>query len=134
MIMIIAVLALAVLLFVFYTSSRRTPSARDTTASAESTRYHAVSIRPGLNCCQAAQRSLNARFLSTEAPRLPLAGCDAATCTCRFMHHQDRRAGEDRRTPFQRSIAALPAEAGGERRVHREDRRHPPGGDHLQFG
>jgi hypothetical protein len=28
----------------------------------------------------------------------------------------------------------LPADAAGERRVHQEDRRHPPGGDHLQFG
>jgi hypothetical protein len=32
------------------------------------------------------------RFLSSEAPALPLAGCDARACTCRYRHHEDRRS------------------------------------------
>jgi hypothetical protein len=31
---------------------------------------------------------------------LPLPDCDALECRCRFIHHKDRRAGRDRRSPF----------------------------------
>lgn len=40
------------------------------------------------------------RFLSTAAPKLPLAECNVLECKCRFVHHKDRRASKDRRTPF----------------------------------
>ena len=40
------------------------------------------------------------RFLSGAAPQLPLADCDAAECSCRFRHHDDRRSNKDRRSPF----------------------------------
>jgi hypothetical protein len=33
------------------------------------------------------------RFLSREAPQLPLKACDREDCTCRYEHHQDRRKG-----------------------------------------
>jgi len=37
------------------------------------------------------------RFLSSEAPRLPLPGCGAgAACSCAYKHHRDRR-GQPRR-------------------------------------
>jgi hypothetical protein len=61
--------------------------------------YHAVSIKPGLKCCQAARQFGNHRFLSAKAPRLPLPGCDSAQCTCRYTHFADRRTGLDRREP-----------------------------------
>lgn len=59
--------------------------------------YHAVSVKPPLvGACMAAQRCAGKRFLSTEAPTLPLAQCDAASCQCRYRHHEDRRS-ESRR-------------------------------------
>jgi hypothetical protein len=63
------------------------------------------------------------RFLSNLAPRLPLDGCDAADCSCRFTHHNDRRTGKDRRSPF--GPGGLGGDTGSfqEERRERSDRR-----------
>jgi hypothetical protein len=58
--------------------------------------YHAVSILPGAAACGAAYRFAGQRYLSRQAPRLPLPSCDMKTCSCRFKHHKDRRAGPRR--------------------------------------
>ena len=68
--------------------------------SSERATYHAVSIKFDNQACDAARELAGSRFLSVDAPRLPLSKCDAATCNCRFAHHQDRRTGKDRRSPF----------------------------------
>jgi hypothetical protein len=60
--------------------------------------FHAVSIIPGEHACAVAYRSTGQRFLSPQAPKLPLPTCDAFHCTCRFKHHKDRRAGPRRRS------------------------------------
>ena len=62
--------------------------------------YHAVSIKFDANACDAARALEGRRFLAAAAPRLPLPDCDVLECKCRFVHHQDRRAGTDRRSPF----------------------------------
>ena len=60
-------------------------------------RYHAVSVVSGPIACAAAKQLENARMLSAEAPRLPLANCDCpGTCRCTYRHHDDRRAGPRR--------------------------------------
>ena len=59
--------------------------------------YHAVSVRLGSDCCTEAAQLQDMRFLSTEAPHLPLAGCSSVTCGCVYQHHDDRRSGDDRR-------------------------------------
>ena len=69
-------------------------------ASQASTAYHAVSIKFDSQACSAAKDLDGRRFLSTVAPRLPLPECDAPECNCRFAHHEDRRSGKDRRSPF----------------------------------
>lgn len=59
--------------------------------------YHAVSINPPLvGACAAAQRCAGKRFLSADAPTLPLAQCDMSTCQCRYRHHEDRRTDSRR--------------------------------------
>jgi hypothetical protein len=79
-------------------------------------RWRAVSIVAGSNCCDTARRCGSRRWLSAQAPRFPLPGCDASACKCRYRHHPDRRArprrradrdemprpfeGNDRRKPF----------------------------------
>lgn len=60
-------------------------------------RWRAVSIIPGERCCRSAQRCGSHRWLSTQAPRLPLPACDAAVCDCRYRHHPDRRSRSRRR-------------------------------------
>ena len=71
--------------------------ATSTKQAPPSTPFHAVSIAPGEQACAAAYRSTGQRFLSRQAPKLPLPTCDAFHCTCRFQHHKDRRSGPRRR-------------------------------------
>lgn len=59
--------------------------------------YHAVSIRSGPRSCSAAKQIKDARFLSLEAPSIPLDGCPKPReCRCRYRHHEDRRDGPRR--------------------------------------
>jgi hypothetical protein len=53
--------------------------------------YHAVSIQLGKSPCAAAKALAEQRFLAKDAPRLPLAKCDAERCGCAFAHYEDRR-------------------------------------------
>ena len=86
-------------------------------------RYHAVSIKPGAYACSAANDIAGQRSLAAEAPSLPLPGCNAAECECHFTHHNDRRTGKDRRSPFTSGgVAAATGTFAGERRKG-EDRR-----------
>ena len=62
--------------------------------------YHAVSMHVGNHACRSAREMVGRRFLATAAPKLPLAGCDVLDCQCKFVHHKDRRATRDRRSPF----------------------------------
>ena len=59
--------------------------------------FHAVEIRCTNNACQAAQDTHSERYLSADAPPLPLGQCDRPDqCQCRYQHHEDRR-GNSRR-------------------------------------
>ncbi len=53
--------------------------------------FHAVEIAPGPRCCAAAVRLREQRFLSRDAPLLPLKNCDCPGCSCRYRHYDDRR-------------------------------------------
>lgn len=55
--------------------------------------YHAVVVVPGPRACAPAQALRDRRFLSREAPALPLPGCDSGRCQCRYAHFDDRRKG-----------------------------------------
>jgi hypothetical protein len=65
--------------------------------SHRSTPWHAVSVVTGRWCCEAARGLIGSRYLSRDAPRLPLVQCSAPEfCTCMYKHHVDRR-GQPRR-------------------------------------
>jgi hypothetical protein len=68
--------------------------------AAQETKFHAVSIKFGPKACSTAREMEGRRFLSSAAPRIPLPECDSMECSCRFVHHKDRRAGRDRRNPW----------------------------------
>lgn len=88
-----------------------------------SSKYHAVSVKPGAYACSAANNIAGERFLASQAPSLPLPDCDASECECHFVHHNDRRTGKDRRSPFTSGgIAAATGTFAGERRKG-DDRR-----------
>ncbi len=61
-------------------------------------RWHAVSVKPAAGACDAAIAAKSNRWLSREAPLMPLPGCTRPdTCRCTYQHHEDRRTGEGRR-------------------------------------
>ena len=54
--------------------------------------FRAVAIVSGLEgCCTEAKRLGDERFLARDAPPLPLTGCDASECGCRYEKYADRR-------------------------------------------
>jgi hypothetical protein len=60
--------------------------------------FHAVSILPTEQGCPAAESIKAQRFLSDDAPGVPLADCSAVDCRCKYIHYADRRSGaRDRR-------------------------------------
>jgi len=67
--------------------------------------YRAVGIRPGKDCCQGAVQLSGVRYLVGKAPSLPLPGCEAPSCDCRYNHYSDRRRGAERR----RAVASATA-------------------------
>lgn len=106
-------------------SERQAAGDKEIDLMATTSKFHAVSIRPGLDACRAARGIEGQRFLSDAAPSVPLPGCDSQHCRCRFVHFSDRRSGDDRRSPFPPTIGI---ETGIYRREQREtgDRRKSP--------
>jgi hypothetical protein len=83
--------------------------------------FHAVSILTGPTSCGPAHSLSVLRFLSPEAPRLPLTECPKPeSCVCGYKHYADRRAQARRkedRTGMRRLIV------GEEERRTRQGRR-----------
>jgi hypothetical protein len=94
--------------------------ARGRPAGSVDTRFRAVSIRAGDESCEAARQFGRLRFLGAKAPRLPVPECDAANCTCRYVHYSDRRSGTDRRATYdwtrERQLGVVNRRAGRGRR------------------
>jgi hypothetical protein len=82
-----------------------------------SSRFHAVAVKPAKCACAEVRALQLTRFLSNEAPPLPLAGCTVTTCTCRYVHYSDRRLGEDRRDAYRPRVDHLKERARRDRRV-----------------
>jgi hypothetical protein len=78
--------------------------------------FHAVSIETGPQACDAAKARAGYRFLSREAPRLPLRDCTCAQCTCRYLHHADRRTFARRISDNRDAVVQAPY-SGPERRT-----------------
>ena len=54
--------------------------------------WHSVVIVTRANACTGALAARNQRFLSKDAPQLPLKDCpQASTCKCVYKHFLDRR-------------------------------------------
>lgn len=53
--------------------------------------WHAVTVQYGSKHCKAVEELAGQRFLSKDAPKLPLRGCTEPQCSCRYRKHEDRR-------------------------------------------
>jgi hypothetical protein len=95
---------------------RQAAGKKEVDLTATTSKFHAVSIRPGPSACRAALGLDGQRFLSDAAPSIPLPGCDSRHCRCRFVHFSDRRTGDERRSPF-------PATIGMETGIYRQEQR-----------
>ena len=84
--------------------------------------YHAVTIAVGPRSCAGAKSLQERRFLSREAPKLPLANCDLLNCECRYIHHADRRRGPRRAREMGVALDAYEGEEkrGGPKRGRRK--------------
>ena len=73
--------------------------------------WHAISVVASVRACPAARALRGIRFLSAQAPGLPLKDCvHGSTCICTYKHHKDRRAGPRRaweRSGFNRAIPVV---------------------------
>jgi len=95
--------------------------------------FHAVAIKYTEDSCDAAKQLTGRRFLSSAAPRLPLAECDRLECRCSFAHYKDRRAGNDRRSPFARASSTGATGIHEQERRARTDRRGEDDDDFSNF-
>lgn len=61
--------------------------------------YQAITIKPCSGACEAIQWLKDKRYLSREAPQLPINMCsNPEKCKCKYNFHNDRRSGDgDRR-------------------------------------
>ena len=116
--LLIAVVAVAAWVIWFLSEPRAPtqpkPMTRRKTAGGTSM-FHAVSIQPGLDPCEAVRKLKGERLLSKSAPSLPLPECEVADCQCWYEHFADRRL-DDRRSYRPTSYAGHERRAGNDRR------------------
>lgn len=110
----------------FSATSRSSADSHGTApASPAGSLWRSVSIIAGGGACATARRLANQRWLAGDAPRLPLIGCDADRCQCRYRRFADRRDEEDRRNPLDTMgrFGGIEATSSKERRQPSRDRR-----------
>lgn len=89
-------------------------------SSIECKSIHEYETRPYLSDKPPQSLETKQRFLLSEGISLPLQGCTARHCRCRFIHHKDRRVGD--RRDHDGLMAHFSASTKSERRS-RSDRR-----------
>jgi len=99
------------------------PTDKKPARATKSGEYYSVSIKLCGDACDAAREMAGERFLSVDAPQLPLPGCTRAECNCGFVHHADRRTPADRRSLFNTGVSMDSGTFRKEQRESRDDRR-----------
>jgi hypothetical protein len=93
------------------------------TAEKNAKNFPGVSIKLCAHACDAAKELEKHRFLSREAPLLPLADCNQLNCACKYVHHNDRRdVNEDRRHAYSMKTELYDT-TGNENRRDKKERR-----------
>lgn len=106
---LLAIVALGLLAFLtIKNSNKQRNSLAKTINSAKRKRrearalgFHCVSIENEASCCEQVDAVKGKRFLSKEAPVIPMKDCTQAQCQCHYQHYDDRRqTGQDRRIEY----------------------------------
>ena len=123
MIQVLSIVFLAAAAVAWWHHAARQKERRAALAARRDSRnpYHCVEVRAGTPACEAVRHLGNVRFLSAEAPALPLSGCTLQACRCSYVHHDDRRE-DDRRNPYGQ-WSNVPSTIPGERRKRTDRRR-----------
>jgi len=86
--------------------------------------HQGVTIRACVGSCAVATAQQGHRYLAGKAPQLPLPGCDARNCSCRYERHVDRRAKRERRSERHGQLGNIDSRPDrAERRVADDDDR-----------
>ncbi len=125
LVVVIACIGLAILLRRPGQVGKSMARARVASAGASEDRsahpYRAVAILSEDCACDAVRELGKERFLTADAPLLPLADCNQPQCACKYRHFKDRRAhlGDRRRSlSVNNGLLARPGDS---------DRRSRPG-------
>lgn len=100
---------------------------RGNKAAAPRNRYRAISIAHGECACKAVRSIGSKRYLAIDklAPALPVPGCDAVQCNCKYVQHEDRRKSrEDRRHPHSLRTELYDRTGNHDRRERKRGRRN----------
>ncbi|MFA9419253.1 MAG: hypothetical protein ACERLB_03815 [Gammaproteobacteria bacterium] len=98
----VLVLIVVVVIWLLLKRFKANSSSTHKSASVTSKRkkeFGAVSIKTGPRACSAAKYLRGKRFISSQAPALPLSKCDISDCKCKYQYYTDRRSEDDRRYP-----------------------------------
>jgi len=90
-------------------------------------RYRAISIAHDKQACKAVRAIGSKRYLAVgnSTPTLPMPGCDAVRCNCRYVQHEDRRQSqEDRRHPHSLQTELYDRSGNHDRRKRKRGRRN----------
>jgi hypothetical protein len=124
MVVAVVILALAVAAGAAYWIVKRRQGPAQKRAPKDATlanRFGSVEIRVRNGACEKARKLQGRRFLAKDAPALPLPGCPAPQCSCKFAKLADRRT--DSRRVEQGGLSASLFVAGSNRRTKRDRRR-----------
>lgn len=100
---VVAVLLLLAILWFFLLRPKTSKKKKKSANKIVHGKYHCVTVDFSKGACDAVKKLNRQRILSSEAPVLPLSGCDAEICNCRFHHYEERR-GEERRDAYHKAI------------------------------
>ena len=70
--------------------------------------FHAVEIVCREEACSAVKVLRESRYLSEQAPLLPVEGCNVVACKCRYKHFNDRRTDPRRESDVGLPLKATP--------------------------
>lgn len=85
--------------------------------------YRSSSIDYGPGACEAVRAQEGKRFLVGEIAKLPLADCTSPNCSCKFVHHDDRRDSHEDKRALSGLSTELYAASGKPERRKRKGRR-----------
>ena len=99
----LVILAIILLVLCFWLVSKLSEASLKKTLQKESdeslftSQFKCVVFSCGDNPCKSALAYQTKPILLGKAPELPLKGCNAESCACKLLQHEDRRTGNDRR-------------------------------------